>query len=124
MGHRRHSERSPSRPPAMAHQELIGEAEPEGQPRKHRGRSRDDERKIMIDERLKRVILKELDLDDYPLEDDTLANGVSGWDSLSHVRVLAAVETEFGIRLRALEVLRLKNVGDLRRLVEQKQAKP
>lgn len=74
----------------------------------------------MISDRLGRVILGELGLEAYPLEDETLANTVPGWDSLAHVRVLTAVEKEFGVRFRTLEVLRLKNVGDLQRLVDQK----
>ncbi len=74
----------------------------------------------MISDRLKGVILKELELDDFPLADDTTANTVPGWDSLSHVRILTAVEAEYGIRFRTLEVLRLRNVGDLQALVDGK----
>jgi acyl carrier protein len=78
----------------------------------------------MVSDRLKRVILKELGLDDFDLQDDTLATAVPGWDSLSHVRVLVAVEKEYGVRLKALEVLRLKNVGDLQKLVDAKTHPP
>lgn len=74
----------------------------------------------MISERLKGVILTELKLDDAELRDETVASEVPGWDSLSHVRILSAVEKEFGIQIRALEVIRLKNVGDLQRLVDSK----
>lgn len=74
----------------------------------------------MVTDRLKRVILKELALDDFDIQDGTLATQVPGWDSLSHIRVLVAVEKEYGIRLKSLEVLRLKNVGDLQRLVDTK----
>jgi acyl carrier protein len=74
----------------------------------------------VIAERLKQVILQELQLDDFPLSDETVAPQVPGWDSLSHVRILAAVEREYGIRFRGLEVLRLKNVGELQALVERK----
>jgi acyl carrier protein len=76
----------------------------------------------MISDRLKAVILRELRLDDFPLTDQTLAPEVPGWDSLSHVRILAAVEKEFGIRFKTLEVLRLKNVGELQALVDKKTA--
>jgi acyl carrier protein len=69
---------------------------------------------------LKGVILTELKLDDAELRDETVASEVPGWDSLSHVRILSAVEKEFGIQIRALEVIRLKNVGDLQRLVDSK----
>ncbi len=74
----------------------------------------------MIDERLKRVILRELGLSELALDEDTVAAQVPGWDSLSHVRILGAVEQEFGIRFRSLEVMRLRNVGELQQLVSRK----
>jgi len=74
----------------------------------------------VISNRLRDVILTELGIEFYPLEDETLAAQVPGWDSLAHVRVLFAVEKAFGIRIKALEAVRLKNVGDLQRLVSKK----
>ena len=57
----------------------------------------------MISDRLKRLVLEVLTLDDFPMTDVTIASQVPGWDSLSHVRILAAIEKEYGIRFRALE---------------------
>mgnify|MGYP001613471680 FL=1 len=74
----------------------------------------------MISLRLKGVILKELGLADFPLDDQTVATLVPGWDSLRHVSILAAVEDEFGVRFKGLEVIRLKNVGELQALVDRK----
>lgn len=74
----------------------------------------------MISPRLKSVILRELQLEDYDLQADTIATAVPGWDSLSHVRILTAVENEFGIRFRGLEVVRLRNVGELQALIDRK----
>lgn len=74
----------------------------------------------MISERLKRAILTQLKLPNMELTDETKATDVPGWDSLNHVAVLAAVEKEFGVRFRGLEVLRLKNVGELQALVTKK----
>ncbi|MBI3515755.1 MAG: acyl carrier protein [Proteobacteria bacterium] len=71
----------------------------------------------MISDRLKRVILKTLDLDDFEFQDATKAGDVPGWDSLSHVKVILAVEKEYGLRFKTMELLRLKNVGDLQVLV-------
>jgi acyl carrier protein len=76
----------------------------------------------MISERLKRTILTELSLKDFPLSDVTVASEVPGWDSLSHVRVLIAVEREFAIRFKSLEIIRLKNMGELQALVDKKCA--
>lgn len=74
----------------------------------------------MISERLRNTILRELSLEDFPLSEATLASEVPGWDSLNHVRILIAVEKEFGIRFRSLEVIRLSNIGALQALVEKK----
>jgi acyl carrier protein len=77
----------------------------------------------MISERLKRTILAELELDDFDLQDDTVAGDVPGWDSLSHARIISAVETEYGARFKTLDLLKLHQVGDLQALVNQRSTK-
>ena len=74
----------------------------------------------MISPKLKTAILNQLKLDDFDLRDETTADQVPGWDSLSHVQILAAVETAFGVRFRGLEIIRLKNIGDLQSLIDKK----
>ena len=74
----------------------------------------------MIRDDLKQTILEALHLDDWNLQDQTRAAEVPGWDSLNHVNVITAVEKRFGVRFENREVLKLKNVGDLQRLLEQK----
>jgi acyl carrier protein len=68
------------------------------------------------------VILDALKVDEWELTDTTVAAEVPGWDSLSHINVILAVEKRFGIRLKGVEVLRLHSVGDLQRLVDSKLA--
>jgi acyl carrier protein len=74
----------------------------------------------MISERLKKVIFSELGLDDFPLEDSTVADSVPGWDSLNHARIIAAVELDYKVHFKTIEIIRLKNVGDLQRLVDSR----
>jgi acyl carrier protein len=74
----------------------------------------------MISARLKKVILEALDLKEFDLQDATFAYQVPGWDSLNHVRVLASVEKEYNVHFKMAEVLRLKNIGDLQKLVDSK----
>jgi acyl carrier protein len=74
----------------------------------------------MISNELKKTILSALNLEDWELDEQTTSSQVPGWDSLSHVNVIVAVEKHFQVRFRNLEVLRLKNVGDLQRLVDSK----
>jgi acyl carrier protein len=54
------------------------------------------------------------------LRDDLTAKDVKGWDSLSNVDLVVAVEQRFKIKLTTREVVSLKNVGELVRLVEKK----
>jgi acyl carrier protein len=78
----------------------------------------------MITSELKKVILSTLRLSDWEIAGDTLAQDVPGWDSLSHVNVILAVEEHFAVRFSTREVLALKKIGDLQRLVDTKlQAK-
>ena len=74
----------------------------------------------MIKQDLKRVILQELRLDNWQIEDETTAAEVPGWDSLSHVNVILAVEKAFGVRFSNVEVLKLNSIGDLQRLLDSK----
>jgi acyl carrier protein len=76
----------------------------------------------VISVRLKKVILAELRLDDFQIEAGTLAQDVPGWDSLSHLQILSGVEKEFSIRFASLEIMRLKNIGELQALVDRKMA--
>ncbi len=49
------------------------------------------------------------------------ANDVDGWDSLSHVNVILAVEAKFGVRFGQREVLTFKNVGDMVRAIDKRR---
>ncbi len=77
----------------------------------------------MISPELKKVILNELNLDDFDLQDETVAPDVPGWDSLNHVNIILAVENKFIVKFKSYEVLRLKNVGDLQKLLDSKLGK-
>ncbi len=74
----------------------------------------------MISDRLKHTILSALELDEFDLEDETVAGEVPGWDSLSHVKVISAVEAEYGARFTTIELLKLRKVGDLQALVDRR----
>jgi len=76
----------------------------------------------MISDKLKSVILKELHLDEYEIKDETQANQIPGWDSLNHINVILAIEKEYSVRFKRLEVLKCKNIGDLQKLCDSKAA--
>lgn len=74
----------------------------------------------MISKELKEVILKQLNLDDFDLKDETTAPEVPGWDSLNHINIILAVEERFKVKFKSYELLRLKCVGDLQSMLDSK----
>ncbi len=58
--------------------------------------------------------------DTIQINEQTTADDIDGWDSLSHVNLIVAVETTFNIRFSQKELLTFKNVGDLVRSIESK----
>lgn len=54
------------------------------------------------------------------LNPETTANDVEGWDSLSHVVLIMAIENRYKIKFSYKELLTLKNVGDLLKSIESK----
>ena len=63
--------------------------------------------------RVQEVFREELELDDLVLNDETTADDVEEWDSLSHVQLVVALEKAFGIKFTSSEILSWDNVGDL-----------
>jgi acyl carrier protein len=63
-----------------------------------------------------------LDNDDLTLTETTSAKDVEGWDSITHVLIVVAVEKKFRVKFTAGEIQRLQNVGDLATLIRAKQS--
>ena len=74
----------------------------------------------MISERLKKIVLRELDLDDFDFHDETKANMVPGWDSLLHIQIIVAIEKNYKIKFKGIEILIIKNMGELQSLIDSK----
>jgi acyl carrier protein len=66
------------------------------------------------------VMADVFDLDDLAITEATSAKDIEEWDSLSHIRLVVAIEREFNIKFSNSEIEGLKNVGDLVALIETK----
>ncbi len=54
-----------------------------------------------------------LDLDETPsLTDETMANDIEEWDSLSHIQLIVAIEKAFGIKFSSQDIMNWQTVGD------------
>jgi acyl carrier protein len=70
--------------------------------------------------RLTAIIREVLDDDTIEVTPGLSAKDVDGWDSLSHIRLLLAIEKEFKIKFSTVEIGRLQTVGDLEVLISSR----
>ena len=75
-----------------------------------------------IYQRLTPIFENVFDEDDVVVTAATTANDISEWDSLRHIRLIIAIEKEFGIKFLTSEVNNFKNVGELVDLIQVKMA--
>ena len=74
-------------------------------------------------------ILRELDTifrdilknENIALTPATTANDVEGWDSLTNMRLITAIEKHYNIRFGLREILKFKHVGDLCASIQAKK---
>lgn len=69
---------------------------------------------------LNEIFRKVLKKDDIALTEDTTANDVDGWDSLTNMVLITEIENKFGVRFTFRDIVKLKNVGDLCRTIMNK----
>jgi len=70
------------------------------------------EKSILLLE-VQNIMRKVIDEPDIVLTEATTANDVDGWDSLSHIQLVVAVEKHFKIKFATKEILSWKNVGEM-----------
>lgn len=63
--------------------------------------------------RLTPVARKVFEIESLVLRDDLSAENVETWTSMSFMQFLTDIEKEFGIKFKMMELLSLKNMGDV-----------
>ena len=66
---------------------------------------------------LNEVFRDVFDDDSITVNEDTTAEDIADWDSLTHITLIASVEDEFDVKFDMKDVIRLKNVGEMADLI-------
>lgn len=74
-----------------------------------------------ITERLQIIFRNVFSTPDIIITDDLNAEKVDRWDSLTHLTMIAEVESEFGVKFKLKELISMKNVGDMIGLIIKKK---
>jgi len=73
-----------------------------------------------INERLNEVFQNVFDDEDIVVDRETTADDIEDWDSLEHIRLIAAVEREFNVKFTMKEVSAMKNVGEMMDIIAER----
>jgi acyl carrier protein len=71
-------------------------------------------------QKLSEIMEDTFDVEDIKIDENTTAEDIEEWDSLSHIRLVVAVEREFGIKFKNSELEGLMKVGDFVKLIDLK----
>jgi acyl carrier protein len=78
----------------------------------------------LIREQTQTVFRNVFNDDDIVLTDAMTADDVDGWDSLTHINLIIAVERQFGVKFATAEISGLKaddqNIGTFLKLIQKK----
>ena len=76
---------------------------------------------MMISEQLTKVFREVFGDDTITLNEQTTADQIEGWDSMSHINLIIAIEIAFGIEFTNEEIRSFNNVGDMQQCISEKE---
>lgn len=74
--------------------------------------------------KLNEIFRDVFDDDSITVTETTTANDIKAWDSLEHINLIEAVESEFNMQFQMREVSGMKNVGEMADIVTARASEP
>jgi len=59
-----------------------------------------------------------LEHDDFKLTDETTAQDVDGWESITHMMIISDIEKKFNIKFKLMDLMNMNDIGDLLKTIE------
>lgn len=73
-----------------------------------------------IDEKLKALFIQTLAIKEEDFSNSLAPEGVAGWDSLGHLKLVAALQQAFGVELEVDEIMRMEDVGTIKQILKDR----
>jgi acyl carrier protein len=64
-------------------------------------------------EKIRPAFVKVLEHEDFVLTENSTTNDIDGWSSLTHMMIISEIESDFNIKFKLIDLMRMENVGDL-----------
>ena len=64
-------------------------------------------------EKVQDIFVDILDNDEIVLTNETTADDIEEWDSLTNIQLVVAIEKAFGIKFKSSEIMSWSNVGEM-----------
>ena len=75
---------------------------------------------MSIKEKIRKIIAEILRTDEDNIQEETAIGDIPSWDSLNQLRILAAVESEFGIQFTPDVLMEMEDFSDIVHAVEER----
>ncbi|WP_299436913.1 acyl carrier protein [uncultured Aquimarina sp.] len=68
--------------------------------------------------KVRTAFISVLEHENFQLSNETTANDVDGWESITHMMIITEVEKAFSIKFKLMDLMNMNNVGDLINSIE------